>query len=111
MSSQKALVPLFLQPTSRFYAEPGFYYLVDTSQYTGNVTFLLPPVASTEPGDRLIIKKVSADANGIAVQPWYGGELINGATTPWVTTGHNQSHQYQPGCPATYGGAVGWVSW
>ena len=55
MSNWKALVPFFVQPTGRFYAEPGFYYLVDTSKITGNVTFLLPPVASTEPGDHMII--------------------------------------------------------
>lgn len=111
MSNWKALVPLFLKPTGRVYAEPGFYYLVDTSAAGGSVTFLLPPSASTEPGDHMIIKKVSSDSGQIAVQPWYSGELINGQSAPWITSGVNQSHGYVPGCPATYGGAVGWVSW
>jgi hypothetical protein len=112
VSSWKALVPLAIQPSGRVYAEPGFFYLVDTSLVApGTVVFALPPVVSTEPSDHLIIKKISSDSGTISVTPWYSGDLINAQTAAWITSGVNQSHHYVPGCPASYGGALGWVSW
>lgn len=110
VSDLKVLVPIAIRPTGRQYVIPGYYYLVDTSGYSGNVTFLLPPSASCTPGDRCTIKKVSSDANGIAVTPW-NAENLNGANTPSNITTLNTSHTYIPGCPSSYGGQVGWVSW
>jgi hypothetical protein len=108
VSAKYALTPYAIQPSGRVYVQPGFFYLVDTSAFSGNVTFLLPPAASCEPGARWKIKKESPDANGIAVTPW-GSENINGATTPQIIATQHTSHEYAPGCPAAYG--TGTVSW
>lgn len=110
MSELKALIPYYIRPTGRVFITTGVYYLVDTSGYTGNVTFMLPPNASCVPGDHLIVKKITNDANGIAITPW-NTENMNGANTPSVIDTFRTSHQYVPGCPSSYGGAAGWISW
>lgn len=108
MSDLLAYTIIAIQPTGRVYVAPGFFYLVDTSQYNGNVTFLLPPSSSCQPGDRVKIKKVSPDNNGIAVTPW-NTENVNGTNSPAVIDTLNTSHDYIPGMPSSFG--TGWISW
>lgn len=110
MSELKALRPVAITPTGRVFVVPNVIYLVDTSAYSGNVTFLLPPSASCVPGDRMIIKKMTSDGNGINVTPW-DTEFLNGDNNAKVIDTFRTSHTYIPGCPSSYGGKTGWVSW
>jgi hypothetical protein len=111
VSALKTLVPYYIKPTGRVFAVPGFFYLVDTSGLPAgtNVVFMMPPSASCTPGDRMVIKKITSDSAGIAVTPW-NTENLNAANAASVISTLNTSHMYVPGCPSTYGGQPGWVS-
>ena len=108
MSDLLALTIIAIKPTGRIFVSPGVFYLVDTGN--GDVTFLLPPSASCQPGDRMKIKKVSGDTHGVLVTPW-NTENLNGANSVQTISTQNTSHDYIPGMPSAYGGAVGWISW
>jgi hypothetical protein len=108
VSNLLALTIIAIKPTGRVFVSPGVFYLVDTGN--GDVTFLLPPSSSCQPGDRVKIKKISPDSHAVQVTPW-NTENINGSNTPAVINTSPTSHDYIPLCPAAYGGAVGWISW
>jgi len=108
VSGLLALTIIAIKPTGRIFVSPGVFYLVDTGN--GDVTFLLPPSASCQPGDRVKIKKVSADTHGVLVTPW-NTENLNGANAVQTINTSPTSHDYVPLCPAAYGGQPGWISW
>lgn len=112
MSQLKAMYQLAvaLNGTGRIYLHPNIIYLIDTSGVGGgsvNVTALMPPSFSCEPGDRIVVKKMTNDSNGIALTAW-AGEQVNAGPAAVINT-YKTSHTYIPGCPAAFG--KGWVSW